>query len=125
MGAIDKKLALRQLSIEARDLREKLIKEAKTDAKALYYSGLRVNDVILKYFYTDAENTEFHTYKGWQELGHQVKKGSKTFVIWGRKRQNVDDETSKSDDIDKYKFYPLAFLFSNMQVEPINKEERH
>lgn len=121
MGAIEKKENLRLLSEQARELRQHLINKAPTIEKAEALAELRINDIIIEYFYTDEKNTEFHTYKGWQELGYQVKKGSKSFVIWGRKRQNIDDKKAATEEKDQYKFFPLAFIFSNNQVEKIEE----
>jgi len=123
MGAIEKKENLKILSEQARELRQQMINKATTMERAEQLAEMRVNDIIIDYFYTDEENTEFHTYKGWQELGMQVKKGSKSFVIWGRKRQNIDDKKAAAEEKDQYKFFPLAFIFSNNQVEKIANAE--
>ena len=122
MGAIEKKEKLKILSEKARDLRQHLINKAPTLEQAEALAELRVNDILIEHFYKDEENNEFHSYKGWQELGYQVKKGSKSFVIWGRKRQNIDDKKAATEEKDQYKFFPLAFIFSNNQVEPITND---
>lgn len=122
MGAVEKKEKLKILSEQAREFKQNLINKAPTLEQAEVIQEMRVNDIILNYFYKDAENTEFHSYKGWQELGMQVKKGSKAFVIWGRKRQNIDDKKAATEEKDQYKFFPLAFVFSNNQVTPIEND---
>lgn len=122
MGTIEKKEKLKILSEQARELKQHLINKAPTLEQATLIDEMRVNDIIINHFYTDDENKEFHSYKGWQELGYQVKKGSKSFVIWGRKRQNIDDKQAATEEKDQYKFFPLAFIFSNNQVEPINND---
>lgn len=41
-----------------------------------------------------------HTYKGWQELGYQVKKGEKAiaaFKIWKYKKSNKSDEDLETE----------------------------
>tara|TARA_R110001606_G_C15181472_1_gene629407 strand:+ start:407 stop:781 length:375 start_codon:yes stop_codon:yes gene_type:complete len=119
MGAQEKKEKLKILSEQARELKQHLINKAPTLEQATAIDEMRVNDIILNYFYKDEANTEFHSYKNWQELGFQVKKGSKAFVIWGRKRQNIDDKKAATEEKDQYKFFPLAFVFSNNQVEKI------
>ncbi len=122
METIDKKEHLKLLSLQAREHRQHLMNKAKTMEEAEALQELRVNDIIVNYFYTDAINTEFHSYKGWQDLGMQVKKGSKGFLIWGRKRQNINDKQASTEEKDQYKFFPLAYIFSNNQVEPIQND---
>ncbi|WP_372744282.1 ArdC-like ssDNA-binding domain-containing protein [Lutibacter sp.] len=122
MGAQDKKEQLKLLSLQARELKQHLINKAPTLEQAEAIDSLRVNDIIIDHFYKDDNNTEFHSYKGWQELGYQVKKGSKAFLIWGRKRENISQEQASAEEKDQYKFFPLAFIFSNNQVEPIKHD---
>ena len=84
----------------------------------------RVNDVILEHMYKGDEHTEFHTFKGWKELGFTVKKGSKAFFIWSQPRKvNKKIEDAKEDETQdkQYKMYGIAHLFSNAQVEPIDE----
>lgn len=105
-----KKQQLIELSAKARKLREELDEE------------VTINKVLIKYFYTDDKNTDFNTYKQWKEIGYQVKRGEKAFLIWGKKRTTQKQEVKEGEKDDKYKFYPMAFLFSNAQVEPIEVE---
>lgn len=123
MGVTEKKENLRLLSEQARELRQHLINKAPTLEKAEALNELRINDIIIEHFYKDAQNQDFNTYKGWQDLGFQVKKGSKSFVIWGRKRKNIDDKKAANEEKDQYKFFPLAFIFSNNQVEKITNDK--
>jgi len=102
-----KKEKLIALSAQARELREELNEDT------------TINKILIKHFYTDLNNSEFNTYKQWKELGYQVKRGEKAFLIWGKKRTNKKQETKEKDKDDEYKFYPMAFLFSNAQVEPL------
>lgn len=104
--------------------RQKLIKlsiQAKQIAKA---TDSTVNEVLLNIFYQEEEGgeLEFSTYKGWKEKGYQVRKGEKSFAIWGkpRKAQKVNAETSEEE---KYKYWPMAFLFRADQVDKVLEHE--
>lgn len=108
---------LRRLSVKAREIKEQNIQEAESPEDAFLWEEMRINDIIIKEFYCKDGNVEFHLYKQWKELGYQVKKGSKAFVIWGRKRKGQKPIENEKGEKDEFKFYPLAYLFSNNQVE--------
>lgn len=80
-----------------------------------------LNDIIIERFYTNGHHNTFHTFAGWKKEGFSVIKGSEAFVVWGKKRtveQGKDHrEDEESEEAKKYKFYPLAYLFSNQQVK--------
>lgn len=123
MSIQEKRQKLRELSQQAKALKETLIEGATTPENALYYSSLTVNDVIIKQFYKDDKNTEFHTFKGWLKEGHAVKKGEKAFLIWGRPKAVQDKEKGKqTEEGDNTDFYPISFIFSNAQVEPLKEK---
>ena len=83
----------------------------------------KINDAIINEFYKDGENLEFNTFKGWKEKNLIVKKGSKGFSIWSKpikgKKKESDEEIT---DENGRKFFGMAYLFSNAQVEPLNVE---
>lgn len=116
----DKKTTLRELR------RKKLIELSKFAREIREAEGLdcTLNDIIIERFYTDNEHREFHLLKDWNERGYRVKKGETAFVIWGKKRtahQAKDGEPTTAEDESEgtegnYKFFPLAYLFSNAQV---------
>lgn len=67
------------------------------------------------------EPEELHTYRGWQELRRQVKKGEKavaTFLIWKHtvKKTEEDEEKEKM-------FMTKAFFFTVGQTETIKEEK--
>lgn len=101
--------------------RNKLI-ELSNEARAIRdEEGLEcpLNDIIIERFYSDESHTEFHTFNGWRKLGYKVTKGSEAFVIWGKKRkvEVAQSEETENEEEKSYKFFPLAYLFSNQQVE--------
>jgi len=105
--------ALRLLSLKARELREE--DEELCDCT--------VNEIVIEKFYAKNGHKEFHLYRDWLQLGYQVKRGSKAFVIWGQKRKATKKQEAPDKEADEFKFYPLAYLFSNKQVEPREQEK--
>lgn len=97
------------------------LKSLSVTVKPLVESGAyeTVNDAILKSIYTDTANTEFKTLRQWNEEGFNVKKGSKAFVIWGKPKPFNKEEGAEKDakSEEEETFFPLAYLFSNAQVE--------
>ena len=82
-----------------------------------------VNDGLLKIYELEGHK-EVNSYKGWQKLGFQVKKGTKALLLWGEPKRKQDKpnqpETAKENcDDDGSNFWPLAYVFSNLHVEPI------
>lgn len=103
-----KREALRKLSIKARELRE--------EDEELF--DCTINEIVIERFYSKNGHKEFNSYRNWLKLGYQVKRGSKAFVIWGQKRKGTKKQQEPDKEPDEFKFYPLAYLFSNLQVEP-------
>lgn len=94
------------LSNTARELRE-----AEQDDRT-------INEIIVQEFYTNAENTEFNTFNQWKEKGFSIKKGSKAFPVWGKKKKFEHGEVPAGETPDEYEFFPICYLFSNNQIEP-------
>lgn len=72
--------------------------------------------------YAEQGHTEIHSYRKWIEQGFQVKRGSKALLLWGEPRnggKQEKPEQKNGDDKDEFKFWPLAYVFSQLQVEPI------
>ena len=72
----------------------------------------------LRAVYAEHGHFEFDTYQGWKQKGKQVKKGEKALLFWGKPRKGEDKEKPLQDGegFKKYKFFPLAYLFSQKQV---------
>ena len=73
-----------------------------------------INEGIIKTIYTDDKNQEFKSFWSWKKEGKKIKKGSKAFPIWGKPRK-AEKQNEESEN-DSYKFFPVAYLFSNNQV---------
>lgn len=105
MEISEKRKVLINLSEQARTIREE--------------QGLdcTINNILISEFYQDAENTTFKTFWDWKKEGYKIIKGSKAFLIWGKKRE-AQKQNENSEEPEEYKFFPVCYLFSNAQVEP-------
>ena len=74
----------------------------------------------LKEIYAENGHKELKTIRQWNRNGKQVKKGESALLLWGspRKFEVVNADTSEVDEMD---FYPICFVFSNIQVTEGNK----
>lgn len=81
------------------------------------FEGCTINEMLLNH-YSNGEDWEFNTFRQWEEKGFKVKKGEKAFLAWGRKRK-VEQDKNPEEDSKAYKFFPICYLFSEFQVEPI------
>lgn len=72
-----------------------------------------VND-MLREMYEEEGHTELNTLHQWNELGYKVRKGEHALLVWGSPRQSQqgdDDEDAST------KYWPICYLFSQLQVE--------
>ena len=72
--------------------------------------------------YAEQGHTEINSYRQWKEKGFQVKRGSKALLLWGEPRnggKQEKPEKKEGEETDEFKFWPLAYVFSQLQVEPI------
>ena len=72
--------------------------------------------------YAQEGHTTLKSYRRWKEEGYQVKKGSKALLLWGEKRGKETPEPApenKTGENEGYDFFPVAYVFSNLQVEKI------
>ena len=85
-------------------------------------SAANVNEGLIE-FYSEGEDLEFNTFFEWKKLGYSIKKGSKAFLVWGKPRKIpvINTEKDSDQEEDEFKFWPVAYLFSEKQVE---KERR-
>jgi len=101
-----------------KEKREKL-KSLSAGAKKLVKIGAfdTVNEAIIETIYKNDGHTHFNTFFGWKLDGFNVKKGSKAFLVWGKPRKVKKQEVQEGEK-DEFSHFPLAYLFSNLQVEP-------
>ena len=97
--------------------------QLKENVKGTDLEGLRVNELLMLFVYNPDNNLEFNSFKSWIGKGFKVKKGEKAFLLWGEpiknKKAEEKPQTDPNED-DNFSFFPLAYVFSNSQVEPIN-----
>ena len=73
---------------------------------------------------TMPEPEAIHTYKAWQRLGYQVKRGEHAVTdlhIWKYTTKKNPDAATVEDEENKM-FFTRAYFFSASQVEPIGKK---
>jgi len=85
-----------------------------------------INEGLANY-YAEQGHTILYSYNKWKEQGFQVKKNSKALLMWGEPqplKKKTEDNVSKSENKeDEDTFFPLAYVFSNLQVEPIETKQ--
>lgn len=78
-----------------------------------------VNDG-LKEIYAQSGHTQLKTLQQWNKDGRRVIKGSHALCLWGApkqiEKQQLEDHDGENDPAD---FYPICFVFSNLQVHEI------
>ena len=123
----------------ARQIRDKMINEAKSMAQALFLESQPLNYFILNFVYAPAEEgtTEFKKFNEWKQEGCTIKKGSKAFPVWSQptsrdKKKEQDGETESApqpammenangeDNGEESRSgrerFNMCYLFSNLQV---------
>ncbi len=92
------------------------LKSLSTGFKMLIKEGAigSVNEGLANY-YAEQGHTTLKSYRRWKEDGYQVKKGSKALLMWGEPQplRRQDGQPEEKED----SFFPLAYVFSNLQVE--------
>lgn len=98
------------------------LKELSSKASLLVKSGAydTINQALVA-IYATRGHTEIHSFKHWLTLGKVVKKGEKALLLWGEPRKTGKQEKQEGQEDDEYKFWPLAFVFSQLQVEPLKQ----
>lgn len=86
-----------------------------------------INQAIVAECYTNKKHKEFKTFKQWLKDGFSVKKGEKAFLVWGRPKDTQDKEAGKEPEPNENEkaFFPIAFVFSNAQVEPKKGDKKN
>jgi hypothetical protein len=81
-----------------------------------------VNGALVE-MYADDENEEFNMFGQWLNLGYVVKKGEHCrYPVWGqpvdREKPGAQVQPGAEGEPETTKFWPMAYLYSNAQVEP-------
>ena len=89
--------------------------------------GLKTStNFLLREWYAADGHKELKTFEQWKEAGYFVRKGEKALLLWGHPKPSKQalttaTEKGKPEDDAENDFYPIAYVFSNMQVKQINK----
>lgn len=81
-----RRAALIELSVKARAYREEQLHKAETEQQLLFWSSIRINDIIAGWYRETSGATEFKTFAQWKADGYNIKKGSKAFILWSKKK---------------------------------------
>lgn len=81
-----------------------------------------VNDGLL-YLYDQKQGKpcEYNTFHQWKEKGCTILKGEHAFCVWGQPRK-VSQTPEGATEPEEYKYWPICYLFSEMQV--LNPEQK-
>jgi len=74
----------------------------------------------LKSLYGEDGHDELKTLRQWNKDGKRIKKGEKALCLWGRPKQREAEETETHNDTtqdDEMSFFPICYVFSNLQVQ--------
>jgi hypothetical protein len=77
-----------------------------------------INTGLVQY-YAEQGHTTLKSYRRWKDEGFQVKRGSSALLLWGEPKPRHKQEEPPKPDEKEETFFPVAFVFSNLQVESI------
>jgi len=76
-----------------------------------------VNEGLVNY-YREQGHADLKSYNRWKEAGFQVKKGMKALLLWGEPKA-IKKDKKEGEEGEEDSFFPLSYVFSNLQVEPL------
>lgn len=93
--------------------------------------SITINDLLVKYYEKQAGRPlELNTYEQWKEHGYQVKKGSISFMVWGKplkSQRKTEEQQTGTDNTEEGKnddFFPVCHLFDISQCYEIKAETK-
>ena len=103
--------------VELRELSNKLVKDNKDKVD----EGVRVNELLIQYYMQRLGAKELNTFEQWRNKGFQVRKGSVSFMVWGKplKEQKDQEDPDDTQDMENPNYFPVCHLFDVSQVAPI------
>jgi hypothetical protein len=104
---------------ETKEKREQLKKLSAIAAELVKEGEAETINEGLILLYEKQGHTEIHSFKKWLEMGYAVRKGEKALLLWGQPKTGLNQEKEKEGEKDEFKFFPLAYVFSRKQVEPL------
>lgn len=112
---------------------EKLTFKQKKDALKSLSASLRplvnngthksINSALIAHYVVNHDLRYLRTYDDWVQRGFKPKRGQDYFLIWGRPKKIIlDKDKGNLKEGDLMDFFPVCFMYSECQIEPINKE---
>ena len=93
-------------------------------------ASITVNDLLIRYYEKQAgAPLDLNTYEQWRERGYQVRKGSVSFMVWGKPlkhQRNTEKPTDTDTDTEKdpnEDFFPVCHLFDKSQCYALKADE--
>jgi len=96
----------------------------------LQNASITINDLLIRYYEKQAGTPlELNTYEQWRERGYQVRKGSVSYMVWGKPlkhqdtkkpKDTTDQDTEKDPNED---FFPVCHLFDKSQCYALKADE--
>lgn len=91
-------------------------------------ASITVNDLLIRYYEKQAgAPLDLNTYEQWRERGYQVRKGSVSFMVWGKplntKKKKEDLDTTDPTEEGKEDFFPVCHLFDKSQCYALKADE--
>lgn len=92
-------------------------------------ASITINDLLVKYYEKQAgAPLELNTYEQWRERGYQVRKGSVSFMVWGKPLKHQSDKEQPKDTDDPERdpnedFFPVCHLFDKSQCYALKADE--
>ena len=77
-----------------------------------------INEGLKLIYSTDGHN-ELKSFTQWKESGQMVRKGEKALMLWAKPLSAQKEKDGKTEETDGRDFFPVAYVFSNLQVEPL------
>lgn len=91
-------------------------------------ASITINDLLIRYYEKQAgAPLDLNTYEQWRERGYQVRKGSVSFMVWGKplntKKKEDPDNPNTDDTEGKEDFFPVCHLFDKSQCYALKADE--
>lgn len=81
----------------------------------------RINDG-LKAIYAQSGHEVLKTMKQWNKEGKRIRKGEHALCLWGQPKQHTPTENDEENqEQDALNFFPICYVFSNLQVYEKNR----
>lgn len=115
-----KREKLIKLSQEARAYKKQRAQSALERGNAIeadQWENTPVNKILVMWYEAEGHK-ELKTLWQWRKAGFKVRKGSSAFLVWGKRKKATKEVEGEETS---FKFFPLAYLFSRAQVEPIEQ----